>query len=147
MAEVKEFGEVIEIQGRIVKVKMQPQDTCTTCGHKAICFAVGKERILIARAESGVREGDMVCLDFPSGPSIISSLLIFVGSVFVPLAVLLIAGLAQASVLFKAISAVAVLLGYWIFLIILNKRLKRSGWFLPRAYKSTEEPNIKETAK
>jgi len=145
MAEVKEFGEVIETQGAIVKVRMRQHEACGTCGHKTVCFAVGKERVLVARADSGLGKGDVVSIDFPSAPSIISSLLIFVGSVFVPLAAWLIAELAFGAPVWVRITAgVSSLIAYWVFLVFLNRRLKRSGWFLPRAYKSTGGTRTKE---
>lgn len=143
MTEVKEFGEVIEVQDQMVKVKMKQHATCSTCGHKGVCFAVGKERVLLARAGEGVRKGDMVSIFFPSAPSIISSLLIFVGSVFVPLAAWLVAEMVfKAPILIRVIVGVGSLVIYWIFLIFLNRRLKRVGWFLPRAYKSMEELDL-----
>lgn len=135
MAE-QEFGEVIAVEGPIVKVRIRPQSACAACGQKGVCFAAGKYRILIARAQTGIHEGDMVSIDFPSGSSIISSLLIFVGSVSVPLTAWLIAELAKAPLWLRVASAAAALLVYWVFLISLNRRLKRSGWFLPRAEKT-----------
>ncbi len=140
MIKEKEQGEVIDTEGNLVRVRMSTHGVCGTCGHKAICFLTGDHRVLIARAEPELHEGDLVSIDFPSGPSIISSLLIFVGSVFVPLLVWLVAEFAfKAPLLARVISAVASLAIYWVFLFILNKRLKRSGWFLPRAYKSAGE--------
>lgn len=144
MAE-QEFGEIIAVEGPIVKVKMRPQSACAACGQKGVCFAAGKYRILIARAEPSLHEGDLVSIDFPSGPSIISSLLIFVGSVFVPLLAWLVAEFAfKAPLLARVISAVTSLAIYWVFLVALNRRLKRSGWFLPRAYKSAGEVVVEE---
>lgn len=144
MAEAKEFGEIVSLEGSLVKVKMREHSSCASCGHKTICFPAGRHRVLIARAEPDLHEGDLVCIDFPSGPSIISSLLIFVGSVFVPLAAWLIAELARAPLLPKVVSAVGALVIYWVFLVALNRRLKRSGWFLPRAYKSAGEVIVEE---
>lgn len=144
MAEAKEFGEIVEVEGSVVKVKMREHATCASCGHKTVCFPAGRHRVLVARAETNLYEGDLVCIDFPSGPSIISSLLIFVGSVFVPLVAWLIGELVKAPVLLKVISAVGALVLYWVFLFVLNRRLKRSGWFLPRAYKSAGEVTIEE---
>jgi positive regulator of sigma E activity len=145
MAE-QEFGEVIEIQGPRIKVRMKQHTACNSCGHKAVCFPLGRERILIARAEPGMHTGDKVSIFFPSGPSIISSLLIFVGSVFVPLLTWLIAELARAPRWAVFTLAGGALLVYWIFLFFLNRRLKNSGWFLPRASKVEEEEVVKEVA-
>ncbi|MCK4231810.1 SoxR reducing system RseC family protein [candidate division WOR-3 bacterium] len=139
MIKEKEQGEVIDTEGNLVRVRMSTHGVCGTCGHKAICFLTGDHRVLIARAEPGIHEGDLVSIDFPSGPSIISSLLIFVGSVFVPLLVWLVAEFAGAPLLLKVVSVVGALVIYWVFLVALNRRLKRSGWFLPRAYKSAGE--------
>jgi positive regulator of sigma E activity len=141
----EEFGEVIEIQGSRIKVRMKQYTTCASCGHKGVCFPVGRERILIARFEPGMHTGDKVSIFFPSGPSIISSLLIVVGSVFVPLLTWLIAELAKAPRWAVFTLAAAALLVYWVFLFFLNRRLKNSGWFLPRASKAEEV--VKGTAK
>jgi positive regulator of sigma E activity len=140
MAEAKELGEIVSLEGSVVKVKMREHASCASCGHKTICFPAGRHRVLLARAEPGIHEGDLVCIDFPSGPSIVSSLLIFVGSVFVPLIAWLLAEFAfKAPVLARVAFAAGALLIYWVFLYILNRRLKRSGWFLPRAYRSDGE--------
>ena len=145
MIKEKEQGEVIDTEGNLVRVRMSTHGVCGTCGHKAICFLVGDHRVLVARAEPGIHEGDLVCIDFSSGSSIISSLLIFVGSVFVPLVAWLVAEFAfKAPLLARVISAVASLAIYWVFLVALNRRLKRSGWFLPRAYKSAGEVIVEE---
>jgi len=144
MIKEKEQGEVINTEGNLVRVRMSTHGVCGTCGHKAICFLAGDHRVLIARAEPGIHEGDLVSIDFPSGPSIISSLLIFVGSVFVPLVAWLVAEFAVAPLLLKVVSVVGALVIYWIFLVALNRRLKRSGWFLPRAYKSAGEVVVEE---
>lgn len=138
MAE-QEFGEVISIEGPLVKVKMQPQPACGGCAQRKICFPTGKHRVLIAQADAGIAEGDTVSILFRSAPAIVSSLLIFVGSVFVPLAVWLITEFTGVPIWLKITSSVAALIVYWIFLVFLNNRLKRSGWFLPRALKFQDE--------
>lgn len=126
---------MIEIEGPLVKVRMTPQETCGGCGHKAICFPAGRFRVLVARARGDLRVGDKVIIFAESLPAIISSLLIFVGPVIVGLTVLVLARAASAPVWMTAVSVVVSLLAYFLLLLSINNRLKKVGWFLPRAEK------------
>jgi len=139
MAQASEFGEVTSVEGPLVKVRMKQHASCSSCGQHRICFPAGRHRILIAQAGEGIDEGDTVEVFFRSGPALVSSLLIFVGSVVVPLAAWLIADYAGAPAWATFTAAGIALAVYWTFLYLLNRRLRRSGWFLPRAVKG-EKP-------
>ncbi|MBD3285956.1 hypothetical protein GF359_05680 [candidate division WOR-3 bacterium] len=144
MGKASEYGEVTSVEGPLVKVRMKQHASCSSCAQHRICFPAGRHRILIAQAGRGVSEGDKVLVVFHSGPAIVSSILIFVGSVFVPLAAWLIADYFQAASWATFTAAGAALAVYWVFLYILNRRLKRSGWFLPRALKDVESDLTEE---
>ncbi|MBN2380790.1 SoxR reducing system RseC family protein [candidate division WOR-3 bacterium] len=147
MAQTGEYGEVLSVEGPLVKVKMKQHVSCASCAQHRICFPTGRYRVLIAQAGKGINEGDTVFVLFRSGPAIISSLLIFVGSVVVPLTAWLAADLADAPKWVAFTAAGAALIVYWAFLYLLNRRLKRSGWFLPCAVKGTEPVEEKEKEK
>lgn len=136
MEEKREQGEVIEIEGPLVKIRMTPQEACGSCGQKSICFPAGRFRILVARAREELKVGDCVTIYAEPLPAIISSLLIFVGPIILGVGVLLLALAASAPVWMTAVSVGVSLLAYFLLLITLNNRLKRVGWFLPRAEKT-----------
>lgn len=138
MAYQREIGEVIEKEGPLVKVRMREHAACEACGSKALCFPAGRYRILLARETGKLQQGDRVAILAASGPAIISALLVFVGPVVIVLGALLLALAAEAALWLTITLPVVTLVAYFMLLFVINKRLKASGWFLPRAEKTDE---------
>ncbi|GEM_PF-1978830 len=131
-----ERGEVVNIEGKFVKVRMTPQPSCGSCVQRRVCFPAGKYRILLARAKGELRKGDNVLITGSPGTAFISQLFVFVGPIFVVLATVIIAELLNAKLWMKAVSAALVLVGYFIAIIAIDKRLKKEGKWLPLAEKT-----------
>lgn len=136
MAEVRETGEVIEREGPLVKVRMKEHERCPSCGHKTICFPAGRHRILLARAKGDINTGDTVSIIAATGPAVLSSLLVFIGPVLVVLGMVLLTRAADAPLWLTIAAPIIMVVAYFLFLSLINHRLKKSGWFLPRAEKT-----------
>ncbi len=135
MVEFKEYGEVMTIEGPLVKVKMPEHGGCASCGQHALCFPAGKSRVLIARAQGTLKEGDGVTISTASAPSIISSLLVFIGPILLGIAMWFIGNAITSKVWITAIMIFSSVIVYFAALTLVDRRLRRSGWFLPRAVK------------
>lgn len=131
----QEYGEVLSIEGPIVKVKMPEHEGCASCGQHVLCFPSGRNRVLIARAQGPLKEGDGVVISTASAPSIISSLLVFIGPILLGLGMWFVGNAVTPKVWITAILILSSIVVYFAGLTILDKRLRRSGWFLPRAAK------------
>lgn len=129
----EEYGEVLKIEGPLVKVRMPQHGGCASCGQRVICFPMGRERVLIARAQGKLNAGDGVMIMTASAPAIISSLLVFIGPIILLISLWFIFQAFGAVLWVKLASMGLALVAYFVILSRIDKRLRRSGWFLPRA--------------
>jgi len=136
MAKSGEYGEVISVEGSLVKVRMKPQASCGSCVHRRVCFPAGRYRVLVARSKGGIKEGDYVFISGSTGAALLSQLLVFVGPVVVVLGTVLIAEFLGAKLWMTITAAASVLVAYLAGIIILDVQFKKKGKLLPKAEKA-----------
>jgi positive regulator of sigma E activity len=141
--EHQEFGEVMSIEGPLVRIRIPEQAGCASCGQHTLCFPSGKNRVLIARAQGSLKEGDGVMISTASAPSVISALLVFIGPILLGLAMWFLGNALTSRVWITGIMILVSIVAYFAALAVVDRRLRRSGWFLPRAAKC-DNPDFNE---
>ncbi len=87
---MREEGVVVGVQGRLVRVRMQPARECGSC---CACAALGGEgRELEIESDLSVQVGSRVVVDIPQGNPWLSAVLVFVLPLAGLLSVLIVGG-------------------------------------------------------
>ncbi len=133
--ESQEYGEVMSIDGPLAKIKVPQHGGCASCVQHVACFPAGRNRILMARVNGSLKEGDGVMISTASAPAVISSLLVFIGPIVLGIAVWFIGNAVTSKLWITILAMILSFAAYFITLTIVDRRLRRSGWFLPRAVK------------
>ncbi len=131
----REIGKITEIDGKSTTVQLHTGEQCSVCAAKTACVFAGPNsnyRFIEVPTVEGIRQGEMVYLEYKESPRIMASLIVFL----LPILFIIAGYFAGTGIVRSQNSGIwGAVAGFLLsvpVLYILNRWIERSKWFSPR---------------